>query len=520
MRLPVVVPAAGSVSPGSRARSISRPLDLLWSDPRLSLTGLVALALAAALVSAWLTPRGPITPLQAVASMGLAVGVGLVAGLVTGSRWSLLVLPVVFMALFEFARLAVSGPTVDGITMGSIYGIFAFALGRGLHGILVLVPMALGARYGVELAARLGRPATPSLGIAGWALTGLVTVALGALAVTIAVPATTAPILGSDGRPLPGSVAELATIPIGGHDQSVMIRGRSTDSPVILYLAGGPGGTDLGAMRADVGLEQRFVVATWDQRGVGKSYSALDPAETMTLDQAVADTLELTDYLRERFDEDKIYLVGNSWGTLLGGLAVEQQPELYSAFVGTGQMVNTVTTDTMFYEDTLAWAQRNGDTALVDKLLENGRPPYANLLDYETALSAEHDWNPYPELDAGKELPFNLFVPENSLMDKLNGLRSFLDAFSVIYPQLDELDFRRDVTELAVPYYMVLGAHEARGRAVPANEWFEMLIAPSKERIVFEHSGHRPPFEEPQVFADLMTRVLEETRLVASAVAR
>jgi proline iminopeptidase len=61
----------------------------------------------------------------------------------------------------------------------------------------------------------------------------------------------------------------------------------------------------------------------------------------------------------------------------------------------------------------------------------------------------------------------NLFVPENSLMDQFNGLRLFLDTFSVLYPQLEELDFRRDVTELAVPYYMVLGAHEARGRRCP-----------------------------------------------------
>lgn len=63
-----------------------------------------------------------------------------------------------------------------------------------------------------------------------------------------------------------------------------------------------------------------------------------------------------------------------------------------------------------------------------------------------------------------------------------------------------------------MPFHMVLGAHETRGRAIPANEWFDLLAAPSKERIVFEHSGHRPPFEEPAAFASLMRRVLDETR--------
>lgn len=59
---------------------------------------------------------------------------------------------------------------------------------------------------------------------------------------------------------------------------------------------------------------------------------------------------------------------------------------------------------------------------------------------------------------------------------------------------------------------MVMGRHEARGRAVPAEEWFALLEAPSKERVVFEHSGHRPSFEEPAEFVRLMTRVVEETR--------
>ena len=250
----------------------------------------------------------------------------------------------------------------------------------------------------MELAARLGREGTATLGVAGWGLTGAATVALVALAVAFAMPATTAPIVGGDGRPLRGSVAELATVPIGGHDQAMMIRGRSVENPVLLYLAGGPGGTDLGAMRADVGLEQDFVVVTWDQRGTGKSYSALDPADTLTFDQVVADTVEVTTYLRERFDEDRIYLAGNSWGTIVGVLAVQRHPELYLAYVGAGQMVSTTATDRMFWEDSLAWADESGNAALAATLRENGPPPYDDLLAYEPAIAPEHDFNPYPEL--------------------------------------------------------------------------------------------------------------------------
>lgn len=120
-------------------------------------------------------------------------------------------------------------------------------------------------------------------------------------------------------------------------------------------------------------LEQRFVVATWDQRGAGKSRAALDPTETYTLDHIVADTIEVTEYLRQRFDEQKIYLVGNSWGTTLGVLAVQQRPDLYSAFVGTGQMVSETETDRMFLQDSLSYARSIGNAGLETTLLGLGR---------------------------------------------------------------------------------------------------------------------------------------------------
>jgi proline iminopeptidase len=495
----------------NRRVSMRTVMEFLWSDWRMGFAVVVGLAAGAGLVSALLTPRGPVTTPQALVSMAAALIIGVVAGLVTGSRWSMLVTPAVFVIVFEIARLGVNGPTVDAIHLGSTYGIIAFVLGRLFHGVLVMAPMILGAVYGVWLAARLGRDASVTMGPVGWVFTGFVTLVLIGVAVLIARPATTHPIVGPGGEPLPGSIAELITVPIGGHDQAMMIRGRSIDNPVLLYLAGGPGGTDLGAMRADAGLEQDFVVVTWDQRGAGKSYSALDPAETLTLEQAVIDTIELTNYLRDRFEEDKIYLVGNSWGTILGTLVVQRRPELFHAYVGTGQMVNPRETDIMFYEDTLAWAERTGNDAVAATLRQNGPPPYDNLLDYEPALSHEHDWNVYPAIGGNTEMPGNLFVPENSLMDRINGMRAFLDTFSVLYPQLQNTDFRREVQSLDVPVYVVIGAHEARGRAVLANEWFGILEAPSKEMITFKDSGHRPLFEEPAAFASIMIRVLDAT---------
>jgi proline iminopeptidase len=484
-------------------------LDSVWTDRRVGLALAAGLAIAFALASAWLTPRGPITEAHVLATLGGALALGVAAGLLTGSRWSGVLVPLVFTVVFELARLRVDGPTVDGIHLGSMYGMFAFVLGRGVHAVVALLPMIVGVLLGVELASRLGRVRTAGLGLIGWVVVLGVGAGLLVLAFAVSRPASTAPILGADGQRLPGSVAELTTVQLGGHEQALMIRGQSSDNPVLLFLAGGPGGTEIGAMRMDTGLEQHFVVVTWDQRGVGKSYAALDPAATHTPEQAVADTIALTEYLRQRFDEQKIYLVGQSWGSLLGVWAVEQRPELYHAFVGVGQMVNPAETDRMFWEDTITWAEANGNETLAMNLRENGPPPYADFLKYETALSHEHDWNPYPGLNLDREMPATLFVPENSLMDTINGLRSFLDTFYALYPQIQDVDLRRDATELAVPVFIVQGDHEARGRAVPADEWFAVLQAPIKERFTFAQSGHRPLFEEPAEFVRVMQHVAQ-----------
>lgn len=497
------------VGVGNRSEEL---LHGLWAGRLTGLAAVAVIAAAAGLVSAWLTPRGPLTPLQvAVTVVGLLL-VGIACGLVSGTRWAMPPSVVVYLAVFELGRLGTQGATVDAIDLTSTYGVFAFVAGRLAHGVIVLPALLLGVGVGVWLASRWGHPTAPSPGRPGKAVTLLTAVAVVWLAVALIRPGTTAAIPGPDGEPVPDSIAELVTVEVGGVEQVIMIRGSSVDDPVLLHLAGGPGGTDLGAMRADTSLESDFVVATWDQRGTGKSYAtSIDPVEDLTLEQAVDDTLAVTEYLRERFDEDAIFVSANSWGTIPGVLAVQQQPELFHAYVGTGQMVNNRATDQMFYEDALAWAESTGNDGLAQQIRAAGPPPYENLLDYEYTVSYEHQWNDYPGVDELWEMPFNTFVPENSLLDRINALRGMLDVNYFVYPQLQDHDFRRDVPELEVPVYLVLGAHEARGRAVLAEDWFGQLEAPFKELIVFERSGHRPSFEQPADFATLLRRVVDES---------
>jgi proline iminopeptidase len=221
----------------------------------------------------------------------------------------------------------------------------------------------------------------------------------------------------------------------------------------------------------------------------------------------VSDTVAVTEYLIDRFGVDGVYLVGQSWGSGLGALAAKARPDLYHAFVGVGQMVSWDDTDRMFWEDTLAWAERTGNTGLAERLRSDGPPPYDDIRKYGPITSAEHDWNPYPGFDPNNEMPAILFVPEYSVIERVNAFRGFFDVATVLYPQLAGLDFRLHIPALQVPYYMVLGEHEARGRVVPAEEWLVMLEAPYKEKVVFSGAGHRANFDRPAEFAGLMRTV-------------
>lgn len=475
-----------------------------------------------AMVSGWWMPRGPVSTTESLACLGIGLFVGLSMGWATGSRWSILIAPVAYVLVYELARLPVDGPTVDGFRL-SMYGGIAFATGRLFQGLVVLLPMAWGAAAGAAAWRRSRRRATGlavpppgRLGKAGrWSrrtdalLSGVV---LLALALLVARPASTAPITGPDGEQLPGSIAELTSVPVNGHDLGLMIRGHDRANPVVLFLAGGPGGSELGSMRRHLpALEEHFTVATWDQRGTGRSYGELDPIDTMTLDNAVDDTLAVTSYLQERFDQERIFVMGQSWGSTLGVLAVQAAPERYRGFIGVGQMVSQLATDEIFYDDTLAWAEETGRDDLAAELRDIGPPPYADPRHYETALSHEMAMYPYdhsPNSEGQGQMSENLLVREYSFTEQVRVLSATLDTFAALYPQLQEIDFRHDATRFEVPMFFVQGAHEAPGRADLFAEWYPLVEAPVKDHVVLDTSGHRPMFEQPEEFVDYLVDVV------------
>ena len=159
----------------------------------------------------------------------------------------------------------------------------------------------------------------------------------------------------------PDPISELRSVTVNGRTEWLSLRGQDRSKPVLLFLSGGPGGSQLVTARhcfAD--LERDYVVVTWEQPGAAKSYSAINPAD-ITLETYLSDGAAVTEILRREFGQNRIYLMGESWGSALGLMMAREHPEHYRAFIGTGQMVDFLETERIDYQMALEDARRTGN---------------------------------------------------------------------------------------------------------------------------------------------------------------
>ncbi|MPQ34031.1 alpha/beta fold hydrolase [Clostridium estertheticum] len=331
--------------------------------------------------------------------------------------------------------------------------------------------------------------------------------------------AYTPPILGENCKPLVGSIAVLEKVTLGDSDQWITIRGKNRNNPVLLFLAGGPGGTQLAATREQLKkLEDNYVVVNWEQPGAGKSMKAI-PLKSITPERYISDGHELTQYLCQRFKQKKIYVLGESWGSALGILLVQRYPELFSAFIGTGQMVEFVKTDVRMYNLVLKIAKERGDIKQIEKMKNQGLPPYygkgmvwkfSTLSQYLTKYMTKN-----PEIERpGYNTLSEIGGTEYGLYDKVSWMLGLVTTFNQVYPQLYNIDLSKQAIKLDVPVYFMIGRHDVNASPEMAEEYFNAIKAPHKEFIWFEHSGHDPWRNEPDKFVDLMVNlVLKETKI-------
>ncbi|MFP4461182.1 MAG: alpha/beta fold hydrolase [Thermotogota bacterium] len=307
--------------------------------------------------------------------------------------------------------------------------------------------------------------------------------------------------------PATATLATLEQIKINGTTQSVSIRGESEDNPVILFLAGGPGGSQIQATREKLSaLEKDFTIVNWEQPGVGKSYNA-HPIKSLTPDVYVEDAHALTQYLKDRFNQEKIYLIGESWGSYLGIRLSKEFPEDYHAFIGTGQMVDFSETEQYCYDLALSLAKDNNDQQQIKALENLDEIPIRGKnisLEIGTYLMYLHkmmgrdsnikhtDWNTFKII----------FSAEYSILDTMNYFRGLYYTFSHVYQQLYGKDLRQTHTEFEIPIYILHGRHDFNAPTYLAEVYYEKITAPDKQLVWFEHSGHNPWINESELFQE------------------
>lgn len=315
------------------------------------------------------------------------------------------------------------------------------------------------------------------------------------------------------GRTINGSVAALEPVEIGGVRQWLLVRGVDTTQPVLLYLHGGPGNAEIvNARRHQAELERAFVVANWDQRGAGLSYSPGIPRDSMTLERMVEDTVEVSRWIARRFGQDRIVLAGHSFGSILGLLAARRAPELYRAYIGIAQVVEPEESERRMLRWSLEEAKRRSLARAVRELEGIGEPPYADRGAFRVVRRWARRFGGM--IHTGSEsailLDTLLHLREYTLWDAWNYGRGEVFSVESLVEETSRVDMARLVTRLSIPAYFVFGRFDRVCDPALAREYLEVLDAPRKGWAWIEDAAHLAPFEQPDAVAAALAHFAQE----------
>ncbi len=306
---------------------------------------------------------------------------------------------------------------------------------------------------------------------------------------------------------------EKSYVTLGGVPQRIHIRTNDETLPVLLFLHGGPGVCNRHTILHDHDdLMDSFTLVGWDQRGSGGSYYNV-PEESLTVDQMVEDARELVELLCERFGQEKIFIIGGSWGSLLGTHLAKRYPEHIRAFVGFGQVVNIEQNELISWQFSLDEASRAGDEAAVAKLKEVGPPVMGVYKGGYDGMMVQRNimmkYGGYSQNKAKRSYAGAMLWPilrscEYSPKDLYGYIKGYKRVLKAMWEEIGRTDFKRDCTKFEVPVLIMDGRLDQNTPSVLVQDWFDLIEAPSKELIWFEKSGHNPMGDEPGKFKMLL----------------
>jgi pimeloyl-ACP methyl ester carboxylesterase len=319
----------------------------------------------------------------------------------------------------------------------------------------------------------------------------------------------TRPFRGPKGELVPGSIAEVTYLHLGGLDQWMMTRGESLTNPPLILLHGGPGFSETHFFRRfNAPLEKTFTLVYWDQRGSGKSFNSKIPRSSMTVEQFIADLDELVEAVCKRVARKKVAIFGHSWGSALGVLYAARFPEKVAAYVGSGQIGDWPASESSSYAFVLAEVQRLNNRNALKQLGAIGPPPHTatSLWTQRTWLSRlEGHLRPRALWDLGRTV---LGGPEISIFDLPNLLRGFRFSLDAMWTEVSRLNLLNAAPALRMPVFFFLGRQDHWVPPEISVAYFEALTAPSKRLVWFNESGHEPFVDEPAKFNASMVELV------------
>lgn len=304
------------------------------------------------------------------------------------------------------------------------------------------------------------------------------------------------------------SIHEKIFINLDNSIQGMFIIGNNIDNPILLFLHGGPGMPTLFLEeKYPSGLENLFTVCYWEQTGGGISYDPKLSPDKVSVDRIVSDTIEISKYLLKRFDREKIYLMGHSWGSLIGILTAAKSPDLFTAYIGISQITDQNKSEKLAFDYMVGKYTETANTMMVSKFkahhIEDGKVTMMKYFKSPLRDKAMHQLG-IGTMHMMKSVITGVFFPfmaskYYTFMEKINFWRAkfFLINKTKLIEELFSIDVTINVPKLEIPVYFFSGIHDFTVNYSLSKEYLKTLDAPMKGFYTFNSSAHSPMFEEP-----------------------
>ncbi len=319
----------------------------------------------------------------------------------------------------------------------------------------------------------------------------------------------------------PNSLSEKFIMDINGVPNGFFINSKNIDNPVLLFVSSGPGTDDyvFTDIYEDMRLEDYYTVVYWDYRYMGIAYDRNADVSGIALDNLLDDAYSVTEYLKERFDKDKIYIMGFSGGTHIALREVTRHPENYVAYIGMAQCVTDSTdNDTLIYGFMKDVFTERGQSGNLKKL-------EASVDHLEDGGVRCKDWYEYVYLlhDAGggtirnksefAGIAWPIITCRCYTVSEKMGYIPAMKMYRAapLSKELDDYDYRKTISRLDIPAFFISGEYDYNCPWELVQEYCDELNAPDKAFYKIKDSAHSPLWENAKDSMDIMRKIKEMT---------